>query len=48
MFYMFLHQNNPDIGKILWKLVTNYGSKKSKFNDSFVVNKLENNTEDYE
>ena len=38
MFYLILNKNNPDVGKILVKLVGNFGNYKGKIIDKFGVN----------
>ena len=48
MFYLILNKNNPDVGKILIKLMGNFGSYKGKIIDKFVNNRSDQYQDDYE
>ncbi len=48
MFYMFINKNNPDIGKVLRKIVTNFGNNPKNKQDKFALNKLDIGGDDYD
>jgi hypothetical protein len=45
---MFINKNNSDIGKVLRRIVNNFGNNPKSFGDKLALNKLEIGNDDIE